>query len=541
MKNIFIKSTLIFILFNCCFNANAQSYNWVSLQDSVTPFGLMINVGSLACDGSNNLFATTANPIFGYSVVKYSKNSWRDTHIGGADNSNISTFRKDTLGEVYNIITKGFWSSGYIYGFRDSAITFYDTAYSSQIYPNGFDNFKVGKNGNVYTQSYLNNVDGIFKWNRLTNAWNRLKGTGADTLIKNLYTYRLFATSKNSNPVVINSTGNLIQWNGTGWIAIGTKGGLLNNLHNINDIVADKNGDWYAYGKLQSSNTNFRAFWNESTRAWVQLVYNSANPYSDTCIDIKSITNDGKGNYYGISKCVNTSNQQFVAKWNGTQWSELGNLNANNIISALTIDTAGNVYTAGSFTNNIGRIYVAKYQIITPINLSNFSSKTVQNKVELNWQTLTETDNKYFEIERSIDAKKFVSISKILSKKTNNTNNYNFIDEKPNYLNHYRLKQVDNDGKFTYSKILFVKMPTANPLVIGINPVKDFVQIKISLEDNKLKEILLFDLYGKKIKTYKAKQGSQQINIQGLAAGKYLLCLQTTNGEIYKQQIVVLN
>jgi len=102
------------------------------------------------------------------------------------------------------------------------------------------------------------------------------------------------------------------------------------------------------------------------------------------------------------------------------------------------------------------------------------------------------------------------------------------------------LKQVDNDGKFTYSKILFVKMPIANPLTICENPLKNYLQVNINLDEDKLGELSVFDLYGNKIKNCKAKKGSQQINIQSLAAGKYLLCLQTKAGEIFKEQIIIV-
>ena len=540
MKKIISRILLISFCFQFCIKTNGQTYGWVKLTDSVMPFGLMFQVGALACDGNNNLYATTANPVFGYSIVKYNNNAWRDTHIGGADESSISTFRADTLGEVYNIVTKGVISSGYIYGFKDTAISFYDTAYSSQMHPNGIENFKVGKNGNIYTQSYLNNVEGIFQWNRTTNNWNRLKGVGADTLNKNLYNYTLFTTAKNSNPVVITSTGNLKQWSGIGWVDIGINAALLNNLHTIRGVVLDKNGYWYGYGKLQGTNTVFRAIWNETTNSWIQLINNSNSPYSDTCIDINSIAYDKQGNYYGISKCVNSNNQQFVAKWNGTSWQELGTLNANNLVLAITIDTAGTVYAGGMFTDANNHIYVAKYTTITPVNLSNFSSKIVENNIELNWQTLTETNSNVFEIERSKDGKNFVRIGSVFTKKTSGMNDYSFIDNAPDFLNHYRLKQIDNDGKFSYSKILFVKMPSANPLKVLLNPAKNYIEINIAVEDSKLKELVLYDLYGKKMSSCKAHQGNQKMNVQTLANGKYLLYLQTNTGETYLQQVVII-
>jgi hypothetical protein len=178
--------------------------------------------------------------------------------------------------------------------------------------------------------------------------------------------------------------------------------------------------------------------------------------------------------------------------------------------------------------------------VITPVNLSTFSGKLIENKVELNWQTLTEINNKSFEIERSSDGKTFSTIGSVTAKKTSSANDYYFVDSKPNYLNHYRLKQIDNDGKYSYSKIFFVKVSVANPLQIVSNPAKNTLSINIALEDAKLNQLVLYDLYGKKINNFKPKQGNQQLNIQGLSAGKYLLQLQTINSEVYQQAVIIL-
>ena len=138
--------------------------------------------------------------------------------------------------------------------------------------------------------------------------------------------------------------------------------------------------------------------------------------------------------------------------------------------------------------------------VITPVNLSTFSGKLIENKVELNWQTLTELNNKSFEIERSTDGKTFSNIGIVTAKKTNSANDYYFIDSRPNYLNHYRLKQIDNDGKYSYSRIFFVKVSVANPLQIVSNPAKNTLSINIVLEDVKLNRLVLYDFVRKKNK-----------------------------------------
>ena len=74
----------------------------------------------------------------------------------------------------------------------------------------------------------------------------------------------------------------------------------------------------------------------------------------------------------------------------------------------------------------------------------------------LNWITASEKSNKYFNIERSYDAKHFESIG-ILKAAGNSMQKltYNFTDESPlRGTSYYRLGQVDFDGSSTYSSII---------------------------------------------------------------------------------------
>jgi hypothetical protein len=70
--------------------------------------------------------------------------------------------------------------------------------------------------------------------------------------------------------------------------------------------------------------------------------------------------------YTSAGGFTNSADEQYVAKWDGSRWTELGaganGLHANGLIYALATDNAGNVYTAGHFTNSVGKYYVARLQ-----------------------------------------------------------------------------------------------------------------------------------------------------------------------------------
>jgi len=100
-----------------------------------------------------------------------------------------------------------------------------------------------------------------------------------------------------------------------------------------------------------------------------------------------------------------------------------------------------------------------------PVELFSFSAECVDNDVLLSWTTASETNNKGFEVERSIKnsklkIKSFEPIGFVNGKGTSTElNYYSFKDENLSpgkYL--YRLKQIDFDGDFEYSNEIEVEI-----------------------------------------------------------------------------------
>ncbi len=86
-------------------------------------------------------------------------------------------------------------------------------------------------------------------------------------------------------------------------------------------------------------------------------------------------------------------------------------------------------------------------EIITPITLLNFSTKCLNNHILLTWATASETNNDYFVVQQSLDAKNFEDVAII--ERAGNTNikqNYKLEVPKTSKTAYYRLKQVDFDG-----------------------------------------------------------------------------------------------
>jgi trimeric autotransporter adhesin len=154
---------------------------------------------------------------------------------------------------------------------------------------------------------------------------------------------------------------------------------------------------------------------------------------------------------------------------------------------------------------------------VLPITLSDFKGYEKNNDAILNWQTSQEVNSTGFDIEKSLDGVSFETIGFVKSVGTSVKKiNYNFTDPSLSaHVQYYRLKQLDNNGHFTYSKIVTI---TTNPNKLSIikrtNPFSSTLQIGFnkSISDNCTVELL--DLSGRLVfSIHKANNAASELTI----------------------------
>lgn len=180
-----------------------------------------------------------------------------------------------------------------------------------------------------------------------------------------------------------------------------------------------------------------------------------------------------------------------------------------------------------------------------PVTLSNFDITCNTKGVKLNWQTLTEQNSSHFEVERSSNGANgwtVVGTSKALGN-SNAAKNYEFIDLKGGSA-FYRLRQVDKDGKFTYTGVRRINCQSkqANLFVYPV-PAKNVLNIVVATEKNSKATILLADVAGKVVRQVQTQlqSGSNNIrlDVSGLARGEYFLkVLGSDNLQTQKVSII---
>ena len=177
-----------------------------------------------------------------------------------------------------------------------------------------------------------------------------------------------------------------------------------------------------------------------------------------------------------------------------------------------------------------------------PVALTDFSGKAVNSTSQLQWKTSSEINTDHFEMQRSADGNNFILIGSVLANGTSSLqHSYAFIDNSPNpnAINYYRLKQVDKDGKFSYSKIVAINFYEKPFIQIFPNPASDHVFINVRGSGNY--QIKLFDVNSKILsaKTYSNSAAPINIPLNNYSSGIYFIEVRDALDNIVTQQKIV--
>jgi hypothetical protein len=173
------------------------------------------------------------------------------------------------------------------------------------------------------------------------------------------------------------------------------------------------------------------------------------------------------------------------------------------------------------------------------VDLLDFTVTPINNSVHLQWQTASETNSSYFSIEKSADGINFSSIGTVNAAGNSSTlKQYSFTDNTPFYINYYRLKEVDLDGKLTYSNILLVKIAGTNSFTILQNPVQNNLQLQVNAAQSQTNNLSIFDITGRRWKTFTAQNGLQNVDVSLLPSGTYFIKMTASNGQSFEKMFV---
>ncbi|HTE31683.1 MAG TPA: T9SS type A sorting domain-containing protein [Chryseolinea sp.] len=177
--------------------------------------------------------------------------------------------------------------------------------------------------------------------------------------------------------------------------------------------------------------------------------------------------------------------------------------------------------------------------ITLPVKLTSFTGKITAQGTELKWSTSYELNNSKYVVEKSADARNYTAVGEIAaSESTLEVKNYSFTDGsfKATDIAYYRLKQVDIDGHFTYSKVIYVNdsKSAAGKISLFPNPFSNEIQITgISSADINSSNVRLYSAFGAQLKF--ELSGSNAIKVDAsLPTGMYILKIKDKAYKIFK-------
>lgn len=395
-------------------------------------------------------------------------------------------------------------------------------------------------------------TNNVFFYNNIYSPATRLIGSLSSSSIGNVK-----FINQNSTPFTLQN--NLVTSN----FDFGTNGKIILGDYDflVKGIITNNNNSKYfvtnGYGSLQLNNISgqqvlFPIGISESSYTPVSISNNGIsdnfkarvkNGLLDNGTSGNPITTEGVNRTWIIEESdPGESNATITLQWNASD--ELPGFVRNNvylnhyIFGAWDSGIPGISNGGGPFTfsrsgiTSFSPFTITSSTSVLPLKLISFFANKLNSKIQLNWQTTSENDLSHFDIERSIDGIEFSKISEVGTVFNNYLmKNYFYKDNNPiNGTNYYRLKMVDKDGKFTYSKIVAIKMDVnKNAFKIYPNPANEILYVQIS-GDNDFATLQVFDVGGRKLKEAKVVLNSStpySLNIKDLPKGIYNLVLKS--------------
>lgn len=159
-----------------------------------------------------------------------------------------------------------------------------------------------------------------------------------------------------------------------------------------------------------------------------------------------------------------------------------------------------------------------------PVTFSSFDTKLDGDQVVVSFSTSSESNNDFFEIQRSANGEDYSTIGNLAG--TGNSNEerfYKFYDSGPLFgLNYYRIKQVDFDGKYAYSDIRSVLVSYVENAFINAYIRDNTLEINTSFESY---DVSIFNHAGQQVKKIFDLTEKSVVDIHELPSGMYYISI----------------
>lgn len=386
------------------------------------------------------------------------------------------------------------------------------------------------------------------------------KATGGTAKIRGIYMNGQYEFE--NNVVLLSNGSNTNDVELGGFFDAGAAGEPMNVYHNTVKIYGTNTGANTSYGYEDNAaggattlkNNIFQNLRTGGTGAHYSIIVaNTGEITTDYNYLEASTIGDWGGTDYGFADWK--TNSGASNSLNGTETIE-------NVYGVASATFAGAnlgdpvIFTGGSVTQDrsddardalpwMGAFEGADLPL--PISLYDFSGEQFGEHVQLYWQSISEINNDYFEVERSCDGIRYETLIRINGNGNSNKSiDYSALDNNPHSgLCYYKLKQVDFNGNYHYYGPVVVNFQKeTEQSIIYPNPFKNGSDLKVILP-NKIKGDLNISIYstsGNKIYTDSHKSENNIISINNvpfLQQGAYIVVGQHKSAILFNEKLIV--
>ena len=206
----------------------------------------------------------------------------------------------------------------------------------------------------------------------------------------------------------------------------------------------------------------------------------------------------------------------------------------------VAVDASGNLFITDYYNNRIREVIGGA----VPVTITNYELRVTNEKQVVNsWVATNEINVSHYNIQRSTNSKDFETVGTIKAIGSG-ANSYSFTDMAPtpyplNGVVYYRLQMVGKDGSLSFSKIVSASLAINDSrFTIYPNPAKDNVTIR----GNHIASVQVIDNMGRVVKGVSLKDASDPVlSVSSLAAGVYHLRIETMDGKVSGNQLMIYN
>ena len=330
------------------------------------------------------------------------------------------------------------------------------------------------------------------------------------------------SSSTDIDGTIVRASWTIIQSPGGGW------------MQNANTINANAHNLSQGVYRFELTVVDNRAGWSKDTLTI------TVNPTSANVPPVAAAGNDAITLQPDVRLDATSSYDPdgFISTYN---WRQVGGPGTATVVCPTCPDPVVYMGSTGTYAlelevvDNIGArtkdtVYITEMNAVAPVDFLYFKGKNIGKNNILQWATANEFDNLGFEVQRSANGKDYITIAFIKGAGTaTQTSEYNYTDQDaPQQMSYYRLKQVDIDQQFKYSRVVNINNANSRlSLEHYPNPVTDQLKVQLQSADKGAIRIRLLGLDGKVVREQNLRKESDvltsRLDVQQLQPGMYVI------------------